>query len=290
MDDLRNGHSTIHSWDISNTTDRQKKICLLLLRNRRKSQFGPLDGNPLSLGQFQLLDPSILKKELIGLVSLEILKKVEYKFKILDFNESNLTESELELLNLSVGGFLVVDNLKTERILKVKRISIAKTINSLLENKYIKCVEDRFDFKNTKISSGLYGVNRVFMPTSDVFPTLVASDTNDYVSLKNLEPTDHEDYRNQFLKQVYFPGNYRKITKEESCRIQGFPRDFKLPESRARWMKLIGNSVSVPVIDVIIKSIISTRIFDTAMEKNATTKGRSAGNIEMELGTTCITK
>jgi len=105
------------------------------------------------------------------------------------------------------------------------------------------------------------GVNRIFMPSSDVFPTLVASDTNDYVSLKDIEPSDHFEYREQFLKQVYFSNNYRKITKEEACLIQGFPKDFKLPESRARWMKLIGNSVSVPVIDNLIKAIISTGVF-----------------------------
>ena len=49
FNDLRNGHSTIHSWDIINTTERQKNICYLLLKNRRKSAYGKSDGNPLSL-------------------------------------------------------------------------------------------------------------------------------------------------------------------------------------------------------------------------------------------------
>jgi DNA (cytosine-5)-methyltransferase 1 len=267
FNDLRNGHTTIHSWDILDTTERQKGICLLLLKNRRKSQFGPLDGNPLSLKQFKLLDPSIDIKELRDLVDLEILKKVDYKYEILDFQESDLTESERELLNLSANNYLIVNNLKAERTLKIKRISITETINSLLAKGYIKCTEERFEFKNTKISSGLKGVNRVFMPTSDVFPTLVASDTNDYVSLKNLEPKNHVDYKNQFLKQVYFKENYRKITKEEACMIQGFPKDFKLPVSRARWMKLIGNSVSVPVIDLLCQAIIETGIFEVLCER-----------------------
>ncbi len=48
FNDLRNGHSTIHSWDILETTERQKDICYLLLKNRRKSAYGNLDGNPLS--------------------------------------------------------------------------------------------------------------------------------------------------------------------------------------------------------------------------------------------------
>ena len=262
FNDLRNGHTTIHSWDIANTTERQKEICLLFLKNRRKSHFGPLDGNPLSLKQFQSLDSTITKKELDNLVALSILKKVDYRFKILDFKKSELTENEFQLLNLSTDNYLMIDKLKTERVLKLKRISITNTINSILEKGFIKIIEERFDFKNTKISSGLNGVNRVFMSTSDVFPTLVASDTNDHVSLKNLETTDHKDYKDQFLQKVYFSGNYRKITKDEACMIQGFPKDLILPESRARWMKLIGNSVSVPVIDVLAKSIISTGVFN----------------------------
>ncbi len=39
FNDIRNGHSTIHSWDILETTERQKSICYLLLKNRRKSPF-----------------------------------------------------------------------------------------------------------------------------------------------------------------------------------------------------------------------------------------------------------
>ena len=45
-------------------------------------------------------------------------------------------------------------------------------------------------------------------------------------------------------------------------RIQGFPEDFELPPTRQRWMKLIGNSVTVPVIDKITKAIVATGVFD----------------------------
>lgn len=54
----------------------------------------------------------------------------------------------------------------------------------------------------------------------------------------------------------------RKITEEGACLIQGFPKDYILPENRARWMKLLGNSVSVPVIEVLAKAIIDTGVFD----------------------------
>ena len=37
---------------------------------------------------------------------------------------------------------------------------------------------------------------------------------------------------------------------------------FKLPESRSRWMKLMGNSISVPVVDKLCKPIIETGVFE----------------------------
>jgi DNA (cytosine-5)-methyltransferase 1 len=268
FNDLRNGHTTIHSWDILDTTERQKEICILLLKNRRKSQFGKLDGNPLSLKYFKSLDSSITKNELSKLVDLDILKAQEYQFKINDFNDSKLTENELELLSKKSNANLIMDDLKTHRPFKIKKISISDTIETLKEKGVVECSEIRYDFKNTKISSGLFGINRVFLPTSDVFPTLVASDTNDYLTLANLRTDNHESYKQDFLDKVYFSENYRKITKEEACVIQGFPKDFKLPESRARWMKLIGNSVSVSVIDMLAKTIVKTGVFDES--KNET--------------------
>jgi DNA (cytosine-5)-methyltransferase 1 len=262
FNDLRNGHSTIHSWDIIDTSERQKEICLLLLKNRRKSQFGILDGNPLSLDQFKTLDASITQMDLTSLVALNILKEEEYKFKINDFKDDDLSENERELLLRESDACLSIPDLKTYRPLKVKKISIKNTLESLKEKGIVECVEVRYDFKNSKISSGLFGVNRVFLPTSDVFPTLVASDTNDYITLKYLNKGNHENYKQEFLEKVYFAENYRKITKEEACAIQGFPKNFILPESRARWMKLVGNSVSVSVIDMLTKAIVETGIFD----------------------------
>lgn len=262
FNDLRNGETTIHSWDIAKTSERQKDICMLLLRNRRKSQYGPLDGNPLSLEQFQSIDSSVLESELNELVELDILKLIDYRFEVTDARETDLDEGEKELIKLADNKQIVVDSLKQLKSLKVKRVPILETLKSLTTKKRIQCVEKRFDFKNTKISSGINGVNRVFMPSSNLFPTLVASDTNDYVALKSIKPISHQQYKKQFLDVIYYKGNYRKITKEEACAIQGFPRDFILPESRVKWMKLIGNSVSVPVIEAIVKSMIKTGILE----------------------------
>lgn len=268
FNDLRNGETTIHSWDIIDTTEREKSICLLLLRNRRKSEFGLLDGNPLSLRQLQSLDATINETELEKLVEKNILKKVPYRFLIKQKVVSDeLSEDERLVLNFGFENTLQLDLLKTKKELKHHLRQINSILEKLQNEGFIACNEIRYEFKNTKISSGINGINRIFLPTSDVFPTLVASDTNDFIALKNIMPSDSESYRNQFLNEIFFTKQYRKINKEEACLIQGFPKDFQLPESRSRWMKLIGNSVSVPVIDVLVKSIIETNVFADTHEQ-----------------------
>jgi DNA (cytosine-5)-methyltransferase 1 len=270
FNDLRNGHSTIHSWDIIETTERQKKICYLLLKNRRKSAYGNLDGNPLSLEHFKGLDNSINENELAELVELKILKKENYSFVINRNKVKDLTDEEKIIIDNCDADLLVVDKLKMNRELKVKKISLSKILPTLIEKKIITSNEVRYDFKNTKISTGLYGVNRIFLPTSNIFPTLVASDTNDYVTTKMISAKNEEEHKKLFINKVYKKENYRRITKEEACLIQGFPKDYILPENRARWMKLVGNSVSVPVIEILGKAIAETGVFDNKTESIST--------------------
>ena len=49
--------------------------------------------------------------------------------------------------------------------------------------------------------------------------------------------------------------NPRKITPKEASRLQGFPKGFKIPVSDTQAYKQFGNSVAVPVINEIAKSI-----------------------------------
>ena len=72
--DTRNGHSTIHSWDLIETTGREKEICLAILRNRRKKRYGPHDGNPLSLEDLQALVEDLKVSELKVLIKKNIIK------------------------------------------------------------------------------------------------------------------------------------------------------------------------------------------------------------------------
>jgi len=265
FNDIRNGHSTIHSWDLINTTERQKYICDLLLKNRRKSSYGELDGNPLSYQHFKGLDSTIDESELEELVKINILKGIEYDFTIKNniFDSGLLSNEEILLLEQFSKNKATISTLKNSRKLKIKRIQVLKNIDSLKEKGIIFCNESRYEFKNTKISSGLNGINRIFLPKAEIFPTLVASDSIDFIASKNIDMGNGLDFKKTFLQEIYFKGNYRRITKEEACLIQGFPNNFILPDSRPRWMKLIGNSVSVPVIQMLGKAIVDTGVFET---------------------------
>lgn len=262
FNDLRNGATTIHSWDIQVTTQRQKDICYLLLRNRRKSEYGFLDGNPISVEHFKGLDPTISKDEIEKLVDIGILKRVPYLYRI-ECDYGIVSDAEQLILSLQENGCLNYDRLKVNREIKKQKISVADVLQGLVQKRIIHCIEIRYDFRNTKISTGLAGINRIFLPTSKIYPTLVASDTNDYVSPVMIKAESIEEFRAEFLKQVYETHNFRKITKTEACRIQGFPDDFSLPSTRQRWMKLIGNSVAIPVVKILAQAVVNTGVFSS---------------------------
>lgn len=261
FNDLRNGSTTIHSWDIQDTTDREKDICYLLLKNRRKDKYGDLDGNPLNIKHFQELDSSIKESELNGLVEKGILKKVSYLYEVCQICEQ-LNEDAKWILSQAKEGTINFDNLKSSKELKRRKLNAQESLAALEAIGAIKCIEERYDFKNTKISTGLAGVNRIFLPSCKIYPTLVASDTNDYVTTENISADNIDEFRIKFMQSVYRKGNYRKISKQEACRIQGFPADYLLPTTRARWMKLIGNSVAIPVIKMLANAIVNTGIFE----------------------------
>lgn len=264
FNDIRNGHSTIHSWDLNKVSEEQEKLCYLILKNRRKKAFGPRDGNPLSLTQLQSLDSSVKQSTLDRLVEKGILKTVNYAFNVKQNLVRDLSPKEEIVLSYKHGSEIHLDNL----VLKNKSlVSNGVKFNSVLEGLQVKNIispsEVRYEFKNSKISSGINGINRIYLPLSDVFSTLVASDTNDFVATENVMFDNPEEYKASFINQIYRKGKFRKISKSEACTIQGFPYNYKLQEGRTKWMKLIGNSVSVPVIESLGDSIVKTGVFDS---------------------------
>ncbi len=212
--DTRDGHTTIHSWDLINTTKFEKQICLTLLKNRRKKIYGTQDGNPLSLKNLKALLNNITLKDLEGLVKKNILKEIKGK---------------------------------------------------------------GYDFVNSKNSSGINGIYRIYLPNSKVFSTLTATGTKDMISTIEISSDNVVDYKAKFLKEIYKKGKFREITSRESANLQGFPKDYKLHSDERIAKKQLGNAVSTNVIYYLANNILRTDVLlnqdhESKRKKNSTRK------------------
>jgi len=191
--DTRDGHTTIHSWDLIKTTVFEKKICMTILKNRRRKLFGKWDGNPLSLKILQSLIKELKATHLKDLVKKNILIQEE---------------------------------------------------------------DGRYELSNTKNSAGINGIYRVFLPQSDIFATITATENRDYIATKTITGKDADDYKSNFLKEIYNKGNMRLITGRESGRLQGFPEKFKIHPNDKIAKRQFGNAVPTNVVYNVAKEVL----------------------------------
>lgn len=191
--DIRNGNTTIHSWDLIKTNEKERLICETILTNRRKKMYGNKDGNPLTFMDLQ---------------------------KILTWLKED------DLLNL-------------------------------IDQKIIKFIPNQgYDFVNSKISSGIKGIAKIFLPNSDVISTLTATGTRDYIATICLDCQDPKEYKQRFIKDIYEQGKFKQLNARDVAKLQGFPNWFKLPENENIAKKQLGNAVSVPVIYHLAKQFL----------------------------------
>jgi DNA (cytosine-5)-methyltransferase 1 len=195
--DLRNGHTTIHSWDIINTSDREKMICLTLLKYRRSKKYGNKDGNPLSFEDFR-----------------EIITDIE-------INE----------------------------------------LNKLLEKGIFRLTSDhKYEFVNSKNMTGINNIYRIILPTAEIFPTLTATGSKDYIATVSIHASHPQEYKNLFLEKIYQPQKYIPITAKHACKLQGFPLNFEYHKKDEVAKKQFGNAVPVPVVEYVAKELL--RVLD----------------------------
>ncbi|MGD1702587.1 DNA (cytosine-5-)-methyltransferase [Dapis sp. BLCC M229] len=191
--DTRNGHTTIHSWDIIKTTKREKLICSTILKNRRRKKYGTKDGNPLSF--------------------------------------TDLSE--------------LIDNLQIQEL------------NNLVEKKIIRYVAQQgYEFVNSKNSSGINGIYRIFLPHSEIVPTLTATGTKDCIATVSINGETPEEYKCLFIKEIYRKKKYRYITAKDCGKLQGFPSCFRAHSRENIAKKQFGNAVSIPVVYYLAKSLV----------------------------------
>ncbi|MEB3279864.1 MAG: DNA cytosine methyltransferase [Lyngbya sp.] len=191
--DIRDGHTTIHSWDLIKTSEREKLICQVILKNRRKKKYGSKDGNPLSLDVLAELIPNLNFQEIEKLVSKKILRFIDKK---------------------------------------------------------------GYDFVNSKISTGINGVSKVYLPHSDVIATLTATGTKDFIAQKSIACQEPREYKKTFIREIYRQRKFKPLSAQDYARLQGFPDWFLMAEDENTAKQQFGNAVSVPVVYHLAKELL----------------------------------
>jgi DNA (cytosine-5)-methyltransferase 1 len=195
--DTRNGHTTIHSWDIKRTSKREREVCVTILKNRRKSIYGDADGNPLSLIELRQLIPDIKFKDLQSLIKKNILKQKGNGYELF----------------------------------------------------------------NSKNSTGINGIYRVYLPNSDVFSTLTATGTKDMIALKLVAGNSPSSFKRKFINEILRKRQYREISVKEAARLQGFPDHFVFLNGEKAAKRQLGNAVPTTVVYHLVRAVINTEVF-----------------------------
>ena len=203
LNDIRHGPTSIHSWELWNTTEREKFLCMVILRNRRNKKYGPCDGNPMSYENIKELVPDVDYSELEELVIKKILRTYD---------------------------------------------------------------DGNFEFVNRRLSGGIDGTYRIFLPTARFFGTLTARGMKDEIAEVSVTGRTEEEYKQNFVTKVLQPRRHRKITVREAARLQAFPDTFRFHRNAPVSMRLLGNSVAVPVVQVVARSLIQTGALVRATE------------------------
>ncbi len=191
--DIRDGHTTIHSWDLIETSPREKLICQTILKNRRKKIYGIKDGNPLKFTSLQAL----------------------------------------------------IDNLQIEEI------------NTLVDKEILHLIEHQgYEFVNSKISSGIKGVSKIYLPHAYAVGTLTATGTKDYIATVSIVCAEPKIYKRRFIEEIYLPNKYKPLTARDYANLQGFPDSFQMANNDSIAKHQFGNAVSVPVIHHLAISLL----------------------------------
>ena len=138
-----------------------------------------------------------------------------------------------------------------------------KELEKLIAKKILRFVDDKgYAFVNSKNSSGINGIYRIYLPHSNIFSTLTATGTKDYVALKAVSAGSPAEYKEKFLTEIIKAKAFRQITANEAGRLQGFPAHFSLHENEMIAKKQFGNAVSTSVVYHVAKELVATKVFD----------------------------
>jgi DNA (cytosine-5)-methyltransferase 1 len=138
----------------------------------------------------------------------------------------------------------------------IKNLDI-NDLNSLIKKKILTYKNGKYDFFNSKNSSGISGIYRIYTPDSHVFSTLTKTGVRDFVTEVKI-PSNIKNKKEFFIEEIYRKGLYRKISIREGARIQGFPESMILPDNYSKSLGVLGNALWVNIVREIIKNLLIT--------------------------------
>ncbi len=138
----------------------------------------------------------------------------------------------------SIDLEFILNDLVKKRYLKYEHpkdisISTDKYGNKITSRKYRKDLEKGYNIVTGKLS---FEINKILHP-DEVTPTLVATDVTRLAVIDNK--------------------GIRRLTIKEGLRLFGFPDKFKLDVSYEKAFDLLGNTVVVPIIEMITERLLS---------------------------------
>ena len=130
--------------------------------------------------------------------------------------------------------------------MKPIEVSPCDDITTLLNLGILAQVGDKVKIKNSHSLIGIDGISSLVSPGSTCVPTITAMNSHSiFIITSNI--TDNIT-RSEVVNLVH-QGQCRRLTGRDCAKLQGFPDWFKLSTEDNISRKLLGNAVTVPVIE-----------------------------------------
>ena len=137
-----------------------------------------------------------------------------------------------------------------------------KELKNLLKNILQQEEDKRYELAHTKNSAGIFGVYRVFLPQSEIFATITATENRDFIATEYVNGNNKDNYKLNFIKNIYNKKKFIIIKGRESARLQGFPENFKIHENDKIAKRQFGNAVPTNVVNAVMNEVLKTKILN----------------------------
>lgn len=84
--------------------------------------------------------------------------------------------------------------------------------------------DGKYKFKNTWGPAGVKSLVKIYLAHSYCVGTITRNFINHAVATKPFYGESYFTYKDEFIKEILKPGNYRKLTLEDGMKLQGFPK------------------------------------------------------------------